>query len=172
MRVRGRQECVVKCEMRCFYLLPLSHLFSSLSLPRIGMTKPDDWYTVTYADFTRYGARALWYKYHGLINFLRDIYPNLPWNFGALPTGHFEDKKNVRKQLERIAIASGVNLLKNPQNLAKMNVGIIKKVPGGAALLAPYQDNLFELARDLFPDYKWCVNYAGDRGKREEKEGG
>eukprot|EP01122_Echinamoeba_exundans_P017035 TRINITY_DN8836_c0_g1_i1.p1 TRINITY_DN8836_c0_g1~~TRINITY_DN8836_c0_g1_i1.p1 ORF type:complete len:344 (-),score=54.35 TRINITY_DN8836_c0_g1_i1:1059-2090(-) len=122
----------------------------------LGVTKLDDWYTITTADADEMGARGLLTKHykHSLINALKENYPNhqwLPWRFKKINQGWWNSIDNQKLFLEWATERLNVRSL--DEWYLKSGDDIVDL--GGRTLLKRYKSSLATMLRNIYKDHTW-----------------
>lgn len=121
---------------------------------RFGVREPEDWKRVTTRDVASVrGSAGMLKHYKGsLFKALVDLYPESHWDVTKCrpktPSDHWKNVENRRRFMDNIAAEFGVRKAEDWQRVSRRAV----QEAGGYRLLALYENSLYRLLLDLYPE--------------------
>ncbi len=121
---------------------------------RLGLKKPDDWYSVTCNDFDANYGNQLRKRYQGSTSALiKDCFPRRTWNewmFDRVPVEFWDDRKNRRRYIQWLGRRLRIRQSKDWYRVRRRD--ILENYGGG--LLFRY-DSYLELLKECVPGLGW-----------------
>eukprot|EP01114_Cavostelium_apophysatum_P000432 TRINITY_DN10397_c0_g1_i2.p1 TRINITY_DN10397_c0_g1~~TRINITY_DN10397_c0_g1_i2.p1 ORF type:complete len:506 (+),score=124.86 TRINITY_DN10397_c0_g1_i2:145-1662(+) len=128
----------------------------------LGVKKSEDWYRFRFNDIgvlspAFASLNSTWKDQFGknLFKILQSVYPEYewkPWNFEKVPSGFWEDDRNVRSFVEDMAVKLG---LKSVEEWVEVPISEVHKL-GGTYLIIKYgKGGWLPVLSQIYPNVEW-----------------
>jgi hypothetical protein len=125
--------------------------------PQLGITKPHDWYHVTWNSVKKLGVPYLTVRDHffNMSDAISDAYPEhqwYPWRFAMVPKGYWDTKENQRKFFDYAMKELRLKTMEDWEQVTEIELILLG---GGSMLMHKHNNSVKNAIQYVYSEHEW-----------------